>query len=64
MKFKVSNMNCVHCQNTIKKVLKDIGINRAKFNLETQEVTVVSKNIDSKTVEEALNKAGYSFELI
>ncbi len=60
--YKVSDMTCQHCVNTIKNALKPIqGIERVNISLNDKLVQIDGK-YDEKAVITAIQKAGYSTE--
>jgi copper chaperone len=57
--FKVLNMNCNHCVNTITKALRAIkGIDDVAFNLEDKNVKV-SGDVSAKLIIDTITEAGY-----
>lgn len=57
--FKVANMNCKHCVNTIDKALRAIKeIDDVSFNLEEKIVTVYG-NVSQEVIISTITDAGY-----
>lgn len=61
MKFLVDNMSCMHCVNSIKKALQELGIKKIKIDLESKTVSVVLKKVTKAMVEEKMKSIGYHF---
>jgi copper chaperone CopZ len=62
--IKVGGMTCHHCAMHVKNsLLKIPGVIDAEINLMEKKATIISKQmIDEKTIEKAIDDAGYSFE--
>lgn len=61
-KYKVSNMNCGHCEARIKKALDAKNIENT-IDLENKEVSVTS-DVNTNEVIEIIKEAGYTAEVI
>lgn len=62
--FKVSNMTCDHCVQTIKTVLNELGLTRFEIELKDKEVHYDGDIPDFKTIKKSLKKTGYDIEPI
>ncbi|VAX23159.1 Lead, cadmium, zinc and mercury transporting ATPase; Copper-translocating P-type ATPase [hydrothermal vent metagenome] len=63
--FELTGMSCASCANTIEKsVAKVEGVKSADINFLTRKLVVETDNgnVDKKTIEEAIIKAGYGVE--
>lgn len=59
--FQVDGMSCQHCVNRVMEAVNDIDGASASVNLKKGVVTVsMEKPIDSITLKNAIEKAGYS----
>lgn len=60
--FKILNMNCQHCVNTIGKALNAVdGVDDITFDLSKKEI-LVSGNISPELIIETVEEAGYTVE--
>ncbi len=58
--FTVEGMSCNHCKNNVENALKELpGVESAEVNLNDKKA-VVSGDVDSKTIIEAIEKVGYT----
>lgn len=58
--LQVAGMSCQHCVASVKKSLEAVaGVTLATPNLETGEVKVEGKDVDSSALEKAVIDAGY-----
>ena len=61
-KYKVQDMTCQHCVNTIESALKPIqGIEKINISLK-EKLVQVDGEYDENSVITAIQKAGYSIE--
>lgn len=60
-KIKVSGMSCQHCAMAVTKALTTVeGVKNVQVDLSSGVVTFDDeKNVDSKLIAAAVNKAGY-----
>lgn len=61
--IKVDGMSCKHCASKVEnELLKIENIKRVKVNLETKEVTIVSKDIlKIEDIERVIKELDYKF---
>ncbi len=55
--IKVSDMHCIHCQQTIEKSLKKAHV-KGTVNLDNREVTVADSDVEKAI--SAIKEAGFS----